>query len=72
MAAAQMHLQKNIQNMTTNLAPVRKADTIKAVRIAALLINRNIAINRKKEIHKILTLILGTYCTEQSQNDKIR
>lgn len=44
-----MHLQTNIQNMTTNLAHVRNADTIKAVRIAASMINLNIAMNRKKE-----------------------
>ena len=48
MAAAQMHLQKNIQNMTTNLAPVRNADITKAVRTVASMINLNIAMNRKK------------------------
>ena len=43
-----MHLQMNIQNMSTSIVLVRNVDIIKAVRTAALLISQNIVMNRKK------------------------
>ena len=64
-----MRLQTNIQNMIMNIVLVRNADIIKAVRTVALLINRNIVMNRKKKNIWNYSFILNTENTPASNRN---